>query len=142
MLTVYPVWDISYDVAAVFTLGSIVWVINAFFSWLPLVRPDTEFKNEILYGGGIIAFIGATIFVVSSILLMLEAVNENRSGLFRVGVEHIHRDAGEASEDEVRLRPSKSVCTHHHLNKRNLVGKGKAQETLESPTNRSKSWVW
>jgi hypothetical protein len=53
MFTYYPIWDISFDVAFVFTIGSVIWVINAFFVWLPLLRPDSEFKNEELYGGGI-----------------------------------------------------------------------------------------
>ncbi|TKA74312.1 hypothetical protein B0A49_07607 [Cryomyces minteri] len=62
MCVYYPIWDVSYDVAAVFTLGSVVWVINAFFVWLPLQKPSTAFADESLYGGGITAFIGATIF--------------------------------------------------------------------------------
>lgn len=64
MLTYYPVWDISYDVAYIFTLGSVIWVINAFFVYLPLVQPSTEIRNEGLYGGGITAFIGATVFEI------------------------------------------------------------------------------
>ena len=78
----YPYWDVSWLVATIFTLGSVVWVINAFFSYLPLAQPGTSFNNEVLVGGGISAFIGATIFEIGSVLLMIEAVNENRSGCF------------------------------------------------------------
>lgn len=78
----YPYWDISWLVATIFTLGSVVWVINAFFSYLPLAQPQTVFNNEVLVGGGVTAFIGATIFEIGSILLMIEAVNETKSGCF------------------------------------------------------------
>jgi hypothetical protein len=58
--------------------GSAVWVINGCFVWLPLAAPWTEFPTEYDIGGGVTAFIGATIFEIGSVLLMLEAVNENR----------------------------------------------------------------
>ncbi|ORX95473.1 hypothetical protein BCR34DRAFT_629017 [Clohesyomyces aquaticus] len=134
MFTWFPVWDISYDVATMFTLGSVVWVINAFFVYLPLVRPESEFKNEELYGGGITAFIGATIFELGSFLLMAEAVNENRTGCFGWALERALSHDAEKGGGFLRLRPSKSACTHHHLNKRNLVGKGR--------NSHSHSWIW
>jgi hypothetical protein len=76
VVTEYPVWDVSYDVA-IWCLpgrGSAVWVINAVFVWLPLLRQESDFKNEITVGSGVTACIGATIFVWASVLLMLEAV--------------------------------------------------------------------
>ncbi|KAF2244495.1 hypothetical protein BU26DRAFT_400993, partial [Trematosphaeria pertusa] len=146
MLTVYPVWDISYDVATIFTLGSVIWVINAFFVWLPLVRPKTEFKNEILYGGGITAFIGATIFEVGSFLLMAEAVNENRTGCFGWALERALSHDSEKASESVRLRPSKSACTHHHIIKRSFVGKSRNIGTTPRPKSTlkpsGKSWIW
>ena len=78
----YPYWDISWLVATIFTLGSVVWVINGFFAYLPLAQPSTLFNNEILVGGGVSAFIGATIFEIGSVLLMIEAVNEDQAGCF------------------------------------------------------------
>ena len=72
MITHYPYWDVSWLVAVTFTLGSAVWVINAFFAFLPLVQPHTEFRNEVLVAGGVSAFIGATIFEIGSVLLMIE----------------------------------------------------------------------
>ncbi|KAF2191157.1 hypothetical protein K469DRAFT_720146 [Zopfia rhizophila CBS 207.26] len=155
MVTVFPTWDISYDVAIIFTLGSVIWVINAFFVYLPLVQPDTEFKNEELYGGGITAFIGATIFEFGSFLLMAEAINENRMGCFGWAVERAFSHDIEEGSDTVHLEPSKSTCTHHHFNKRNLVGRGRAPiESHNSAINASpsppspttvqppKTWIW
>ncbi|KAF9700806.1 hypothetical protein EKO04_001235 [Ascochyta lentis] len=142
MLTYYPIWDISFDVAYVFTIGSVIWVINAFFVWLPLVQPGTEFGNEELYGGGITAFIGATVFEFGSFLLMAEAVNENKSGCFGWALEQAmsHKD-GDGEIGDGNLKPSKSHCTHHHLNKRNLVGKGTHHLSKEEPSE-ARSWVW
>ena len=64
----YPYWDVSWLVATIFTLGSAIWVINAFFAYLPLAQPSTVFNNEVLVGGGVSAFIGATVFEIGSIL--------------------------------------------------------------------------
>ena len=82
MMRQYPYWDVSWLVATIFTLGSVVWVINAFFSYLPLAQPSTSFHNEVLVGGGVSAFVGATIFEIGSILLMIEACNDNNTGCF------------------------------------------------------------
>ncbi|MCJ1440646.1 MAG: hypothetical protein MMC23_001132 [Stictis urceolatum] len=118
MATTCPYWDISYLVALIFTLGSLIWVVNAFFVWLPLVDPGTEFAGEISTGGGWTAFVGATVFEIGSVLLMLEAVNENREGCFGWAVEAVvggwRVDRGGEGE----------ACGHHQSNRGNLVGRG------------------
>jgi hypothetical protein len=121
MFSTYPYWDVSYLVAVVFTLGSVVWCINAFFVWLPLQDPSTEFPGEIADAGGWTAFVGATIFEFGSVLLMIEAVNENRADCFGWALEEVLEEEG-----LIRLKPH--GCTHHHKNKGNLVGKGKATD--------------
>jgi hypothetical protein len=121
MFSTYPYWDVSYLVAIIFTVGSVIWCINAFFVWLPLQDPSTEFEGEIANGGGITAFIGATVFEFGSILLMIEAVNENRADCFGWAVEEVLEERG-----MIRLKPA--GCVHHHKNKHNLVGKGKASD--------------
>ena len=78
----YPYWDVSWLVATIFTLGSVIWVINGFFAYLPLAQPSTVFGNEVLVGGGVSAFVGASVFEIGSVLLMIEAVNENQAGCF------------------------------------------------------------
>ncbi|KAJ9658187.1 hypothetical protein H2198_003892 [Neophaeococcomyces mojaviensis] len=155
MFVCYPFWDVSFDVAYIFTWGSIVWVINAFFALLPFTNPSTDFGGETLYGGGITAFIGATIFEIGSVLLMLEAVNENRSGCFGWAVENLvkeqehHQHGHEGSKVQVARS---DVCTHHHQNKGNLVGKASKGgiAAIEDDTRPeadgtppgNKSWVW
>lgn len=147
MFTTFPVWDISYDVAIIFTLGSVIWVINAFFVFLPLVLPNTEFEGEELFGGGISAFVGATIFEIGSLLLMAEAVNENRTACFGWALEHaLSHDEEKESTADLRLRPTDSRCTHHHRNRRNLIGSVKTEGTTPRPGSslpaNSKSWIW
>lgn len=102
MFTTFPYWDISFWVALVFTVGSGIWVINAFFVWLPLEDPSTEFANEVLTGGGVTAFIGATVFEFGSILLVLEAVNENQTGCFGWAVE--------TAAKKPPMRPKRPSC--------------------------------
>ncbi len=120
MFIKYPIYDISYLVAVIFTLGSVVWVINAFFVWLPLELPSSEFPGEIADAGGITAFIGATIFEIGSVFLMIEAVNEERADCFGWAIEEV------LEQGQKLIRVSPDGCHHHHLNRRNLVGKGRA----------------
>ena len=145
MCTTFPVWDISYLVAVLFTLGSAVWVINAFFVWLPLVRPATEFPDEVLVGGGWTAFVGATIFEVGSVFLLLEAVNEDRAGCFGWALEQAWShpadgaDAGADAGVAMQLRPSREACSHHHSNRHNFLGRGNlllSHSKPESSTDR------
>lgn len=127
MFATYPYWDVSYLVAIIFTWGSVVWCINAFFVWLPLQDPSTEFPGEIANAGGITAFIGATIFEFGSVLLMIEAVNESRADCFGWAVEEVLEEEG-----VLRLKPG--GCTHHHHNRKNLIGKGKSDgESADGP---------
>ncbi|KAF2458068.1 hypothetical protein BDY21DRAFT_285362 [Lineolata rhizophorae] len=136
MFTQFPVWDISYLVAIIFTLGSVIWVINAFFVWLPLVRPETEFPNEELTGGGVTAFVGATVFEIGSVLLLLEAINENRTGCFGWALERVLSGDHVENGGTMRCLPEKTACHHHHLNRRNLM---KAND--QSPKKR-RTWLW
>ncbi len=117
MFMQYPYWDISYLVAIMFALGSVVWVINAFFVWLPLVDPSTKFPGETGKAGGITAFIGATIFEIGSVFLMFEAVNENQPGCFGWALERALEGG------KMQVRADKEECSHHHRNRKNLVGK-------------------
>ncbi|KAI7352415.1 hypothetical protein KC354_g12000 [Hortaea werneckii] len=161
MFTSFPVWDVSFDVAVTFTLGSLVWCLNAFFALLPFTNPKTEFKGEVLYGGGITAFIGrATVFEIGSVLLMLEAVNADRTGCFGWAVERYYERTFGASHGSdycpergiVRLVPH--TCDHHNANGRNLVGGAAPATTNGSEVNAAakalpngafpsdRSWTW
>lgn len=156
MLSYYPVWDVSYLVAIIFTWGSVVWCLNAFFVFLPLLRPASTFHDEQLSAGGITAFVGATIFEVGSLLLMAEAINEERSGCFGWAVEMLITDREKGAAANVV--PDNAGCKHHHSNKHNFLGKGVARASTsktaadaspagtaqQDPSTRpdGKSWIW
>ncbi|KAK2689099.1 hypothetical protein QWA68_011720 [Fusarium oxysporum] len=133
MFVRYPVWDVSYDVAIVFTIGSIIWVINGFFSWLPVLNPSTKFSD---WAGGLTAFIGATVFEFGSILLMLEAVNENRADCFGWAVEE--------SVDGMLHLTHADNCKHAHAQKGTFVKQ--SSKTLDNNTTESagndRMWSW
>ncbi|KAJ5672378.1 hypothetical protein N7507_001505 [Penicillium longicatenatum] len=143
--------DVLYLVAVTFTLGSAVWIINAFFVWQPLVDPQTEFSGESYVGGGVTGFIGATIFEVGSVLLLLEAVNAHQTGCFGWALETELKKAEGDAVRTVRVKPVTEDCQHHHANKRNLVGAGRlthrlSQDAVEgysmsSPDGRSFRWI-
>lgn len=111
--------------------GSVVWVFNGFFVWLPVQDPWTEFSGEVESGGGITAFIGATIFEIGSLLLMFEAVNENRTQCFGWALEQA-LESGES----VLLRPDPDGCEHHHSDRRSFI----MRQNGEGETDRS--WEW
>lgn len=148
----YPVWDVSYDVATIFTLGSVVWVLNGFFVLLPAVHPAGSWPGESEWGGGVSAVVGATIFEVGSVLLMLEAVNENRSDCFGWALdEALGGDHGGGDDwGHLVLRREKSRCRHHHRNRSTfLTGKGVdggasvSHEQVESSnTAKERRWTW
>lgn len=127
MLTWVPYWDVSYLVAIAFTIGSMVWIINAFFVWLPLEDPQTGFPGETVTGGGVSAFIGATVFEIGSVLLLLEAINANQTGCFGWALETVLSDM-KSKEDgslshtpaSTKVTPSMRGCRHHHANRKSL----------------------
>ena len=111
--------------------------------FLPLVQPSTEFEGEIGVAGGWTAFVGATVFEVGSVLLMLEAVNENREGCFGWAVERAVEEL--EGRPSVRVRPEKDDCRHHHGNRRNLVGAGLGQSegyVEKESSGKERSWQW
>ncbi|KAJ5894381.1 hypothetical protein N7495_006072 [Penicillium taxi] len=150
MATYCPYWDVSYLVATIFTIGSVIWIINAFFVWLPLQDPRSEFAGEELQGGGITAFIGATVFEIGSVLLLLEAVNANQSGCFGWALE-TELKGGEVQDPESQVSLTRvDACQHHHANTKNLMGTGKLDHRLShdiatgyaTPLPEGKSFCW
>ncbi|KAG5745340.1 hypothetical protein H9Q70_011972 [Fusarium xylarioides] len=133
MFVRYPIWDVSYDVAVVFTIGSIIWVINGFYSWLPVLNPSTKVSD---WAGGLTAFIGATVFEFGSFLLMLEAVNENRSDCFGWAVE-------ESVDGMLHLTHAHN-CKHAHAQKGTFVKQSsKALDNNTSePAGNDRMWSW
>ncbi|KAF5694701.1 integral membrane protein [Fusarium denticulatum] len=133
MFVRYPVWDVSYDVAVVFTIGSIIWVINGFYSFLPVLNPSTKVSD---WAGGLTAFIGATVFEFGSFLLMLEAVNENRSDCFGWAVEE--------SVDGMLHLTHAHDCKHAHAQKGTFVKQSSRSlvNNAADSSGKDRMWSW
>lgn len=106
LFTRFPYWDISWCVAIVYTVGSLVWVANGFFGVLPLVGRGSSQKLTPATTWS--AFAGASIFFLGSYLLFLEAINANRIGCFGWAVER----AMKGVRPEAEVHPGD--CGHYY----------------------------
>ncbi|KAJ2915846.1 hypothetical protein MD484_g4562, partial [Candolleomyces efflorescens] len=97
MATRIEYWNVSWWVAQAFTWGSVVWCLNGFFAFLPLLYPSTF--AESVYSTGWTAFIGATIFEFGSVLGMWEAWNRDDVSSFGWNVNHRFRQIGSELHD-------------------------------------------
>ncbi|KAJ5235834.1 hypothetical protein N7489_005925 [Penicillium chrysogenum] len=124
MVTYVPYWDVSYLVAMSFTIGSAVFIVNGFFVWLPLVDRKTEFHGEITIAGGWTGFVGATIFELGGVLLLLEAFNTNHTGCFGWALESVLEktiEDGVPQHAMKEIKPRMSECEHHHANRKSFL---------------------
>lgn len=81
-----------------------------------MVAPSSEFNGEVLWGAGLTGFIGATIFEIGSVLMVLEAVNENRTGCFGWALEQAFE-----GDSVYLLQDEMGNCLHHHPHRRSLL---------------------
>lgn len=126
--------------------SQIVWVCNGFFVLIPLIHPTAAFSGESSWGGGVSAVVGATIFELGSIFLMIEAVNENRSECFGWALEHALDKSG---EDLLLRKEDSSDCQHHHSEKGTFVSPGSDEAVEDSAENGEekqakdrRAWTW
>ncbi|TFK47152.1 hypothetical protein OE88DRAFT_820311 [Heliocybe sulcata] len=88
-MLVLEYWNISWWIAVLFTLGSVVWCINGFVVFLPYVYSNVS-NNSV--AGGWTGWIGATIFAFASVLLIWEAWNRSNTVYFGWGLDQVlHR---------------------------------------------------
>lgn len=126
--------------------SQIVWVCNGFFVLIPLIHPSAAFSGESSWGGGVSAVVGATIFELGSIFLMIEAVNENRSECFGWAIEHALDKSGE----DLLLRKQDSIdCQHHHSEKGTFVSGNTDRPAEDGKENGEekqakdrRTWTW
>lgn len=102
--------------------------------------PTTEFSGESDWGGGLTAFLGATVFEFGSVLLMLEAVNENRTDCFGWAIE-------ESLDGFLSIHPAHG-CRHSHSQKKTFI-KGlvarheeEQQHEKNDSANKERTWSW
>ena len=127
MFTTFAVWDVSWWIAVLFSIGSAIFIVCGLFYWLPLAYPETAFTDEAATGGGVASFVGATFFQVGAILLVFESVNENQTGCFGWAIE------------ELFITADPEHCEHHHQRRSRRAGGGKAGRSSEQQARR---WTW
>jgi len=77
-LKVHLSWDVSFWVAVMFTLGSISWIINGFFLYLPLLNEGSDNTTAAAW----CAFAGGTLFELGAYLMYVESLNTGHEQLF------------------------------------------------------------
>ena len=153
MCTVFAWWDVSWWIGMLFSVGSAIFVACGFFYWLPLAAPSTEFHDEAFIAGGVTAFVGATLFQIGAVLLIVEACNENQPGCFGWALEqafsHSDSDPETSTNDKLSTPTTPTArktglntttyqnCNHHHAHgahKRSAIA-------LQHPDSNRK-WEW
>lgn len=150
MFWTLPYYDTSYLIAVLSVFSSLLWLVDGIILWLPSYKPETEQPGQITYGGGILALIGTCCFLFTSLIGILEAVNENRTICFGWLIkDYDHLGNGPV----YLLRPG--VCCHHHTNRdsfltarldeeeRNRADLESQAASQEWPTQKSfRTWRW
>jgi len=77
-LKVHLTWDVSFWVAIMFTLGSVAWIINGYFLYLPLLNEASDGTTAAAW----CAFAGGTLFELGAYLMYVEALNTGHEQLF------------------------------------------------------------
>lgn len=110
MVTVFPITNISWQIAIAFTLGSIIYIISSLFSFLPYVHTRFSPLSQDDHGSGVMMCVGSSIFFLASVLLVLELFDQSRGGCFGWKVEQVWDEARE--ESNFRVVPDHEHCEH------------------------------
>jgi len=111
-----------------FTIGSVVWVVNGFYSFLPFVDLSVAKSTSAV---GWTAWVGATIFEVGSVLGMLEAWNREDTANFGWGVRKaLGHDDPEAGGN---------VATS---NSSDTIPGSRSESEKESKPKPKRQWIW
>lgn len=132
--------DVSFWVAVSFTLGSAVWVINAFLVWLPLLRPRLD-TDTVSRTASATAFIGGTIFELGSYLMVIEALDRGREINFGTAIgqllSHRRHTPHYATMDSSTLMKPSNELTYASPNLRKSQ-----QEIKDGITRGAKKFIW
>lgn len=134
MCTECPYWDISYLIAVFFSVGCLLFVISGLFYWLPLVAPSSEFSTEAT-AGGVLAFVGATLFQIGAVLLVFEACNESQTGCFGWALHLALTGEDDDDPGKTVAKADANSCQHHHQRRRQTAAK-------QQQPKADRKWTW
>ncbi|TYJ51600.1 hypothetical protein B9479_007826 [Cryptococcus floricola] len=129
--------DVTFWIAVSFTLGSVVWVVNGFLVWFPVLRPelDTDAFSE---SASALAFIGGTIFLVGSYLMVVEALDRGREINFGTALgQLLHHRRFTSPQATVGSSDLSKLLSHTSTSSANL-GDSHTQNVGNSDRGRSK----
>lgn len=159
MFTVFAWWDISWWIGVFFTVGSAMFIAGGVVYWLPIAHPSKTYPYDPNVVSGSLSFVGATLFELGGILLVVEAVNANETGCYGWALEQAgedekkrlesHRSDTPDQEKGTQLqknsgfRADRKNCTHiHNKNRvRHAIGKEKHVKAEGQPAP-SQDWKW
>lgn len=77
MAFTFPYWDMAFWSGWSYTWGSVLFIIDSVWAWIPYQWPNYPLSEGITnYGVGIMFFIGALLYQVGATMAYLEAVND------------------------------------------------------------------
>jgi hypothetical protein len=76
MFTTFPYWDMAFWSGWSYSFGSLLFVIDGAFAWVPIAFPSTTFAGEAEYAVPLLFFIGTLFFELGATMAYLEAVND------------------------------------------------------------------
>ena len=136
MCTVFAWWDVSWWIGVLFAVGSAIFIACGLFYFLPVAYPSTTFPGEATTAGGVTAFVGATLFQIGAILLVVEACNENQTGCFGWALEQAFSHDSEAEGNGTKTKAT-ALCDHHHAH-----GVHKSSTVALQHPNAGRRWEW
>lgn len=135
MATTFTFWDISYLTAIVFTLAVVILLVNAVLAVMPYASPQWVPPAALIYVEGSLTFAGCCLFLLSSFLSWVEAVNAKHRGCFGWKREHIsYLDVTESRIEHgaaTRIVPDWN-CVHRTHNVANIFQYSNHRDAEES----------
>ncbi|KZV88285.1 hypothetical protein EXIGLDRAFT_722815 [Exidia glandulosa HHB12029] len=105
IFTAIEYWNISWWVAIIFTIGSIVWCINGVYAFVPFVNSGMAENQDAVSWT---SWLGATIFEIGGILAFVEAWTVDDDAYFGWHLFHHKQDEEEGSPPADDLNRSDS----------------------------------
>lgn len=124
MVSRFPWDDLSYLTAISFVSGCTLLVVNAFLSILPQLDSSIQLSPTVVIAQSSLTFIGCSLFLTSSTLSYLEAVNVSNEGCFGWSAEQTAPASSGHNEDmglgvTTRLVPDDSCSSHYDYHSSN-----------------------
>lgn len=76
MVTTFPYWDMAFWSGWSYSIGSILFIMDASWSWKDVAEPGTQIDGVVTYGAPLCFFIGALLYELGALMSYFEAIND------------------------------------------------------------------